>query len=120
MCQCHILIYQGITLVGLDGDHALGATHLQCGIGNVDDRYKLQEERSSEDAVIPDVEAGHLERQYLLALVVPCSTKHLQVDASDGSGRLLWDNPMKLIMYGGQVFQIEAHLDEGFPHDKIQ
>jgi hypothetical protein len=73
-------------LVSLDGDHALGARHLQCSIVSVDDCHKLQEERPHEDAVVPVVKAGHLERQYLLSLVVPCSTRHLQVDVSDGSG----------------------------------
>jgi hypothetical protein len=86
----------------------------------VDECHKLQEERPPEDAVVPDVEALHLERQHLLALVVPYSTGHLQVDASDRCGRLPWDDPVKHIMYCGQVFLIEAHLDEGFPHDKIQ
>jgi hypothetical protein len=106
-------------LVGLDGDHALGASYLQCDIGSVDDRHKLQEERSLEDTVVPNVKAGHLERQYLLALVVPYFIRHLQVDMSDGSERLSWDDPMKRVMYGDQVFQIEAHLDEGFLDDKI-
>jgi hypothetical protein len=27
---------------------------------------------------------------------------------------------VKRIMHRGQVLQIEAHLNEGFPHDKIQ
>jgi hypothetical protein len=73
-------------LVGLDGDHALGARHLQCSIVSVDDCHKLQEERPHDDAVVPDVKAGHLKSQYLLSLVVSCSTRHLQVDASNGSG----------------------------------
>jgi hypothetical protein len=72
------------------------------------------------DAVVPDIEAAYLERQHLLVLVVPCSTGHLQVDASDRSGRLPWDDPVKRILYQGQVLQIVAHLNEGFPHDKIQ
>jgi hypothetical protein len=32
---------------------------------------------------------------------------------------LPWDDHVKRIMYESQVFQIEAHLDEGFPYDKI-
>jgi hypothetical protein len=56
MRQCDILTCQGITLIGLDGDHALGARHLQCGIDSVDDHHKLQEERPPEDAVVPNVE----------------------------------------------------------------
>jgi hypothetical protein len=39
-----------------------------------------------EDAVVPDVEASYLERQHFLALVVPRSTGHLQVDVSDRCG----------------------------------
>jgi hypothetical protein len=65
---------QGITLVVHNGDHALGARYLQCGIGSVDDLHILQEERHLRDAVVPDVEASHLKYQHLLALVVPCST----------------------------------------------
>jgi hypothetical protein len=71
-------------LIGLDSDHALGARHLHCGIGSVDDRHKLQEKSPPENAVLPDVEASHLERQHLPALVVPYPTRHLQVNASDG------------------------------------
>jgi hypothetical protein len=89
MHQCGVLTCQGITLVNLDGDHTLGARHLQCDIGSVDGRHTLQEERPLEDAVVLDVKAGHLKCQYLIALVVPCSTGHLQVDAFDGCGRLL-------------------------------
>jgi hypothetical protein len=76
-CQCHVLTCEGITLVGLDGDHTLGVRHLQCAIGSVDDRHKLLEERPPKDVVVPDVEADHLKHRYLLALVVPCSTRHL-------------------------------------------
>jgi hypothetical protein len=72
-----------------------------------------------EDSVLPNVKAS-FKCQYLLALVVSCSIGHLQVDVPNGSGRLPWDDPVKRIMYGGQVFQIDAHLDEGFSHDKIQ
>jgi hypothetical protein len=84
--QYRVLTCQGITLVGLDGDHALGVRHLQCSIDSVDDCYKLLEERPPGDAVVPDVKTDQLERQHLLTLVVPCSTEHLHVDASDGSG----------------------------------
>jgi hypothetical protein len=52
----------------------------------VDDRHKLQEEMPLEYIVVPDVKVGHLKRQHLLALVVPYSTEHLQVNASDGCG----------------------------------
>jgi hypothetical protein len=58
--QCGILLCQGIALIGLDSDHALGARHLHCGIGSV-------------DIVVPDVEAGHLEWQHHPALVAPLS-----------------------------------------------
>jgi hypothetical protein len=84
--QYGILTYQGIMLVGLDSDQALGARHLQCGVGSVDDRHKLQEEMPLEYIVVPDVKVGHIKRQHLLALVVPYSTEHLQVNASDGCG----------------------------------
>jgi hypothetical protein len=119
MHQCGVLTCQGITLVTLDGDHALGVRHLQCGIGSMDDHQKLQEKRPPEDVVVPDDEAGHLERQHLLTLVDSCLTGHFQVDASDRCRLLLYDDPLKHIMYRDQVFQIEAHLNEGFPHDKI-
>jgi hypothetical protein len=58
-------------LISLDSDHALGARHLQCDVGIVDDHHKLQEKRPPKVAVVPDVEAGYLECQHLLALVVP-------------------------------------------------
>jgi hypothetical protein len=77
MCQCCILTCESIALVGLDGDHAHGGKHLHCGIGSVDDHHKFQEERSLEDAFVPDVKAGHLKHQHLLTLVVSCSTRHL-------------------------------------------
>jgi hypothetical protein len=71
MCQCGVLTCYGITLIGLDSDHALGARHLQCGIGSVDDHHELQEERPPKNAVVPDVETGYLKHQHLLALVAP-------------------------------------------------
>jgi hypothetical protein len=107
-------------LIGFDSDHALRAKHLQHGIDSVDDRHELQEEWPPEDAVIPDVGAGYLEYQHLLAFIVPRSTGHLQVDTSDRCVQLPCNDPMKRILYRGQVLQIEAHFDEGFPHDKIQ
>jgi hypothetical protein len=30
-----------------------------------------------------------------------------------------WDDPVKRILYRGQVLQVEAHLNEGFTHDNI-
>jgi hypothetical protein len=86
MCQCRILTCQSVLLVGIDGDHALGDRHLHRGIDNVDDHHKFQEGGPPENAVVPDVKAGYLKRQHLLALVVPYSTGHLQVDASNVSG----------------------------------
>jgi hypothetical protein len=120
MLQSGILTCYFITLIGFDSDHTIGARHLQCGVGSVDDRHELQEERPLEDAVVPDVKASYLERQCLLTLVVPCSIGHLQVDASDRCGQLPWDDPVKRILHRGQVLQIEAHLNEGFLHNKIQ
>jgi hypothetical protein len=67
----------------------------------VDDHHKFSEERPPEDVVAPNIEAGYLKRQFLLALIVPYSTRQLQIDASNGSGRLPWDDPMKHIMYRG-------------------
>jgi hypothetical protein len=32
-------------LISLDGDDTIGTRHLHCGVGTVDDRHKLQEER---------------------------------------------------------------------------
>jgi hypothetical protein len=52
------------------------------------DRHELQEERPPNDTVVPDVETGNLECQYLPALVLPCPTRYLQIDAPYGSGRL--------------------------------
>jgi hypothetical protein len=62
-------------LIALDGDYTLWAMHLYGGIGGVDDHHKLQEERPPEDAVVPNVKAGHFERKHLLTLVVPRSTR---------------------------------------------
>jgi hypothetical protein len=73
-------------LIGLDSDHALRAGHLQRGVGSVDDRPELQEEKPPEDPVIPDVEADDLECQHFLTLVVPRSIGHFQVNASDRYG----------------------------------
>jgi hypothetical protein len=106
MHQCRVLTCQGITLVSLDGYHAHGARHLQRSMVSVDDCHKLQEERPPKDTVVSNVKAGHLERQHLLALIVPYSTRHLQVDALDGSGRLLWDDPVKRIMHGVKSFRL--------------
>jgi hypothetical protein len=41
MRQCHVLTCQGITLVSLDGDHALRARRLQRSLGSVNDHHKL-------------------------------------------------------------------------------
>jgi hypothetical protein len=70
--------------------------------------------------LVPDVEASYLECQHLLELVVPWSTWNLLVDVSDRRRQLPWDDLVKRILYRGQFLQIEAHLDEGFSHDKIQ
>jgi hypothetical protein len=80
----------------------------------------FRKKRPPEDAVLPDVKVSYLEHQHLLTFVVPCFTGHLQVNVFNRCGRLPWDDPVKRIMYQGQVLQIETHLDEGFPHDKIQ
>jgi hypothetical protein len=88
MRQCCILACQSIALVDLDGDHTLGVRHLHCGIDNMDDRHKFQDERPPEDVVVPDIEASHLKHQHLLALIVSCSIGYLQIDAPNRSRRL--------------------------------
>jgi hypothetical protein len=75
MCQCCVFTCQSIALNGLDCDHTLGARHLHRGVGSVDNHHEFQEQ--SEDAVVPNVEAGHLKHQHPLGLVVPCFTGHL-------------------------------------------
>jgi hypothetical protein len=75
-----------MALISLDHDHALGARHPNRGIGSVDDHHELQEEQPPEDAVVPDVEAGHLKRNQLLTLIVSCSIGYLQVDAPNRCG----------------------------------
>jgi hypothetical protein len=45
--------------------------HLDCSVGNVNDRHKFQEERPPKDIVVPNVEADHLKYQHLPALVSP-------------------------------------------------
>jgi hypothetical protein len=86
VCQCCVLTCQSIALISLDRDHALGARHPNRGIGSVDDHHELQEEQPPEDAVVPDVEAGHLKRNQLLTLIVSCSIGYLQVDAPNRCG----------------------------------
>jgi hypothetical protein len=83
MRHSHML---GITLIRFDGDYALWARHLYGGIGSMDDRHKFQEEMPLEDIVIPDVKDGHLKCEHLPTLVISCSTRHLQVNASNWSG----------------------------------
>jgi GT2 family glycosyltransferase len=61
MCQCCVFTCQSVSLIGLDCYYVLGARHLHSSIGSVDDRCKLQEERSFEDAVVAVVEAGNFE-----------------------------------------------------------
>jgi hypothetical protein len=85
----------------------------------VDDCHEVQEEMPPKDAVITDVEVGHLKHQHLSTFVIACPTAYLKINSPDGGGRLSQDNAMELIMHRGQIFQIEPHLDEGFPHDKI-
>jgi hypothetical protein len=45
--------------------------------------------------------------------------RHLKINSPDGSGWLSQDDSMECVMHKGQIFQIEAHLNKGFPHDKI-
>jgi hypothetical protein len=73
-------------LVSLDGDHALGARHLNSSIDNMDDYHEFHEEMPLKDAVVTDVEAGHFERQHLSVLVVSCLTGYLKINSSNGSG----------------------------------
>jgi hypothetical protein len=73
-------------LIRIEGDYTLWAS------------CKLQEKRPPEDAGVPNVEAGHFERKHLLKLVVPHSTRDIQVTAPDGSGRLPRDNPEEGVM----------------------
>jgi hypothetical protein len=37
----------------------------------------------------------------ILSLIISWPTRHLQVDTSDGGGRLPWDDPMKSVMHEG-------------------
>jgi hypothetical protein len=74
-------------LVDLDGDHTLEVRHLHRGISSVDDHHESQEEMPLDDVVVPDVEAGYLERQHI-TLIIPYFIRHLQVDTSNGSGPL--------------------------------
>jgi hypothetical protein len=80
-------------VIGLDSDHILMVGHLQRGVGSVDDRHELQEERPPEHAVVPDVKAGYLEHQHFLVLVVPqswqCGCKALQKDPDLSRHRLM-------------------------------
>jgi hypothetical protein len=47
-----------------------------------------KDERLSKDAVVANVKACDFEHQHLPMFVVPQSTGHVYVDASDGGGRL--------------------------------
>jgi hypothetical protein len=88
MCECCVLTCQSVLLVSLDCDHALGTRHLHCGIGSVDDCHEIQEERPPQDAIVSDVEAGHLKRQHLSAFVLSYPTTYLEINSPNGGGRL--------------------------------
>jgi hypothetical protein len=117
--QCCVLTCQSIPLVNLDCDQTLGARHLHCGIDSVDDSHEFQEERPPQDAVVTDVDVGRLKCQHLSTFVVSCPTSYLKINSPNGGGRLSQDNTMERVLHRGQIFQIEAHLNEGFPHDEI-
>jgi hypothetical protein len=63
-----------MSLVSLDGNHALAPRHLYSGIDSVDDCHKLQEEMPPKDAVITNVEVDHFECQHLSMFIVSCPT----------------------------------------------
>jgi hypothetical protein len=69
----------------------------------MDDCHELEEEMPPEDAVVTDVEPCTFESKHLTVLVVARPTRYLEVDASDGSGRLSWDNSMERMMYQCQI-----------------
>jgi hypothetical protein len=85
----------------------------------MDDCHEFQEERPPQNAILSDVEAGHFEHQHLSTFVISYPTAYLEINSPNGGGRMSQDNAMECVMRRGQIFQIEAHLNEGFPHDKI-
>jgi hypothetical protein len=86
----------------------------------MNNRHKLKEEGPPQDTVVSDVKIGHFKCQHLSPLVFSCPTRHLHADASDGGGRLSWYDPIKSVMHGGQIGQIEVHLDKGLPHHQVK
>jgi hypothetical protein len=63
--------------------------------------HEFEEERPPEDAVVANVEACDFDRQHLPTFVVPRSTGYLQVNVSDGGGRLSWNNTVESLMHRG-------------------
>jgi hypothetical protein len=57
MRQSIVLVYQSVSLIGLDGDDTHQSMHLHSGIGSKDDRHELQMLAFPEDVVIAVVEA---------------------------------------------------------------
>jgi hypothetical protein len=54
----------------------------------MDDCHEFEEERPPEDAVVANVEACDFDHQHLPTFVISRSTGYLQVNVSDGGGRL--------------------------------
>jgi hypothetical protein len=75
-------------MIGLKDYNAFWSRYLDGGVGSMDDRYKLKEERPPQDTVLSDVKASHFKCQHPPVLVFSCPAGHLQVDASDQGGQL--------------------------------
>jgi hypothetical protein len=109
-----------VAVRGSDGDHPVGAWHLELEVRVVGDGHELGVARSPQHRVVGPLEPDHLEREGFPAEVGGSSEADGQVELSKGQDTLLEDDPMKRHRTGPDRGQIDPQEPEGLGIDDVE